>query len=129
MPIRQEGFFFGIHPWKILKIHTFNCLLNRTTLRFDILHYAQTSAFWYTESWYFRILNCACVWIQNQTASKNEAETKNDVFVDYSPVYPCTWEAEVYAQIMNESHFNKFSHPRTQLCNTYINTGCLFLDV
>ena len=25
--------------------------------------------------WNFRILNCACVWIQNQTASKNEAKT------------------------------------------------------
>ena len=22
---------------------------------------AQTSGFWYTESWYFRILNCACI--------------------------------------------------------------------
>ena len=67
-----------------------NCLRNRTTVRFDFLHSfmvcAQTSAFWYTESWDFRILNCACVWVQNQTTSKNEArQQKNDSFVDYSP--------------------------------------------
>ena len=34
-----------------------NCLRNRTTVRFDFLHSfmvcAQTSAFWYTESWDF----------------------------------------------------------------------------
>ena len=63
------------------------CLRNRTTLSFDILHScmvcAQTSAFWYTEFWNFRILNRACVKIQNQTASNNEArQQKNDIFVD-----------------------------------------------
>ena len=41
------------------------CLRNRTTLRFDFLHLfmvcEQTYAFWYKESWNFRIFNCACV--------------------------------------------------------------------
>ena len=48
----------------LLKLLNKTCLRNRTKLRFDILHSfmvcAQTSAFWYTESWDYRILNCAC---------------------------------------------------------------------
>ena len=72
--IFQLKFFFvtGLLPistatylyWYWTSNAGFVCV-NRTTLRFEFLHSsmvcAQTFAFWYTESWNFRIFKCACV--------------------------------------------------------------------
>ena len=76
------------NKFAIMKCH---CLRNRTTLRFDFLHSFMVCAQTSFDTQNPGIFNCACVYIQNQTASKNEArQQKNDIFFDKSPGYPCT---------------------------------------
>ena len=84
-------FIFGREGRSWLKEEFFiTCLRNRTTLRFDFLHSfmvcAHNSALVSNthNPEISGFSNCASLWIQNQTESKNEAKTekKNDVLVD-----------------------------------------------
>ena len=83
----QKAECFARNTKSILSISNLqnNMLQKNTTFRFSSIVYGlytvHCSHFRYTESWNFRILNCASVKIQNQTASKYEAKTEKMTFL------------------------------------------------